>query len=289
MPRIYPSSCRPCVLEILHIYPTPGYTGKMDVSYQNHWKWRKTEVNSDVTHEDEQPFPTLKRCLDQIDLNVGFNIEIKYPLEFETGESEMENYFDLNPYIDQILNVVLKNAGDRKIIFSTFHPDTCLMVQLKQNKYPVLLLSNGPTKRYTPYKDWRCTSFEHGINFAKAEGLLGVNFQAEGLIQDLTLIPKVQNMGLVLFVWGEDLNDENVKDVLRKEGVDGIIFDRIEHQHEQYAVESSTDFQQVLTFAQQSAAVAGGSIHASSAEISQKEASSTSESTSFKEALAQTS
>ena len=45
-------------------------------------------------------------------------------------------------------------------------------VHLKQNKYPVLFLSNGPTKRYTPYKDWRCTAFQNGISFAKAEGLL---------------------------------------------------------------------------------------------------------------------
>ena len=45
-------------------------------------------------------------------------------------------------------------------------------VHLKQNKYPVLFLSSGPTKRYVPYKDWRCTAFQRGISFAKAEGLL---------------------------------------------------------------------------------------------------------------------
>lgn len=39
-------------------------------------------------------------------------------------------------------------------------------VRLKQNKYSVLFLSNGPTKRYTPYKDWRCTTFQNGISFA---------------------------------------------------------------------------------------------------------------------------
>ena len=46
---------------------------------------------------------------------------------FQTGENEMDNYFDLNPYIDHILDVVLKYGGDRKVIFSTFHADACIM------------------------------------------------------------------------------------------------------------------------------------------------------------------
>ena len=54
----------------------------------------------------------------------------------------------------------------------------------------------------------------------------GVNFQAEGLLQDLTLIPHIKSLGLVLFVWGEDLNEHHVKQMLRKHEVDAIIFDR---------------------------------------------------------------
>ena len=56
--------------------------------------------------------------------------------------------------------------------------------------------------------------------------LQGVNFQAEGLLQDLALIPHIKSLGLVLFVWGEDLNEHHVKQMLRKHEVDGIIFDR---------------------------------------------------------------
>lgn len=54
----------------------------------------------------------------------------------------------------------------------------------------------------------------------------GVNFQAEGLIQDLPLIQQIKSMGMVVFVWGEDLNEPHVKQLLRKHDVDGIIFDR---------------------------------------------------------------
>ncbi|PVD33152.1 hypothetical protein C0Q70_08601 [Pomacea canaliculata] len=206
----------------------------------------KIEVNPERTPENEQPFPTLCHCLETVDVSLGFNIEVKYPLKFETGESEMDNYFDQNMHTDEILKVVFKHAGSRKIIFSSFDPDTCIMLQMKQNKYPVLFLSNGPTVRYTPYCNWRCKTFNHGISFAMAEGLLGVNFQAEGLIRDIPLIQHIQSLGLVLFVWGEDLNEAHVKQLLRKHGVDGIIFDRMEKQsHESFLVNSASNLKEI--------------------------------------------
>lgn len=39
----------------------------------------------------------------------------------------MDNYFDQNMHTDEILKVVFKHAGSRKIIFSSFDPDTCIM------------------------------------------------------------------------------------------------------------------------------------------------------------------
>ena len=34
----------------------------------------------DVSPEDLQPFPTLKRVFEGVELHTGFNVEIKYPL-----------------------------------------------------------------------------------------------------------------------------------------------------------------------------------------------------------------
>ena len=45
----------------------------------------------------------------------------------QTGENEMDNYLDLNTSVDRILDIVLKYGGDRKVIFSTFHADACIM------------------------------------------------------------------------------------------------------------------------------------------------------------------
>lgn len=40
-----------------------------------------------------------------------------------------------------MLEVVLKHAGERRIVFSCFNPDICTMVRNKQNKYPVMFLT----------------------------------------------------------------------------------------------------------------------------------------------------
>lgn len=41
----------------------------------------------------------------------------------------------------QVLEVVLKHAGERRIVFSCFNPDICTLVRNKQNKYPVMFLT----------------------------------------------------------------------------------------------------------------------------------------------------
>ena len=37
----------------------------------------------DTIHD--QPFPTLQQCFEHVDTNIGFNIEVKYPLELEVN------------------------------------------------------------------------------------------------------------------------------------------------------------------------------------------------------------
>ncbi|CAL1527382.1 unnamed protein product [Lymnaea stagnalis] len=195
-------------------------------------------INDEETEEEStEPFPTLEKVLTVVDENTGFDIEIKYPQEDINDVSEMENYFDVNENMDHILKVVFAHAGARKIVFSSFDPDTCILLQLKQNKYPVMLLHQGQTRIYTPYKDYRAYSFKNGIGFTISEQLLGVALHSEVLLQDLSLIERVQSKKLVLFVWGNDNNDPKMIKRLRDLKVDGIIYDRIdchkpEHQPE---------------------------------------------------------
>lgn len=54
--------------------------------------------------EDHQPFPTLEYVLKEIDLHVGFNVELKWTMELKDGTYELNNPFDMNVYVDKVCN-----------------------------------------------------------------------------------------------------------------------------------------------------------------------------------------
>uniref|UniRef100_A0A1I7VN85 GP-PDE domain-containing protein n=1 Tax=Loa loa TaxID=7209 RepID=A0A1I7VN85_LOALO len=188
-----------------------------------------TKLSAEADEQDERlPFPTLLDALHQVDSSVGFNIEIKYPMMQKNGLHECENYFERNDYIDIVLSDVLSNAGDRRIVFSSFDPDCCALLAAKQHLYPVLFLCVGVTTRYEPFVDLRSSTSNAALNFAACIDILGVNFHTEDLLRDPSPIQRARKFGLISFVWGDDLdNKENIdyfKKVLR---VDGLIYDRI--------------------------------------------------------------
>lgn len=101
---------------------------------------------------EHQPFPELAEALTVIDEKVGFNIEIKWAQLLENGLFE-DNLLsiDKNLYVDRILEVVLAKSGRRRIIFSCFDADICVMLRNKQNIFPVMFLTLGTTNRYPKY------------------------------------------------------------------------------------------------------------------------------------------
>lgn len=82
---------------------------------------------------EHQPFPELAEALTIIDENVGFNIEVKWAQMLENGLLE-DNHssIDKNLYVDCILDVLLTKAGKRRIVFSCFDADICVMLRNKQ-------------------------------------------------------------------------------------------------------------------------------------------------------------
>ncbi|VDK76244.1 unnamed protein product, partial [Litomosoides sigmodontis] len=211
-------------LKQLQLLRLEHYKANQAQAKQNYIK-----VSAEADEQDERlPFPTLVDALHQVDSTVGFNIEIKYPMMQKNGLHECENYFERNDYIDIILNDVFNNAGDRRIVFSSFDPDCCALLAAKQHLYPVLFLCVGVTTRYEPFVDLRSSTSNAALNFAACIDILGVNFHTEDLLRDPSPIQRARKFGLISFVWGDDLdNKENIdyfKKVLR---VDGLIYDRI--------------------------------------------------------------
>jgi glycerophosphocholine phosphodiesterase GPCPD1 len=72
-------------------------------------------------------FPTLQLVLEKIDPNCGFNIELKWDMLLKDGSNECQSPFEINSFIDIILEIVHKSKKSkyRKIVFSSFSPDVC--------------------------------------------------------------------------------------------------------------------------------------------------------------------
>ena len=61
---------------------------------------------------------------------------------------------------------------------------------------------------------------------ALSNDLYGIAVHAEDILKHRNLIRFVKSKALVLFCWGDDLNDRNTIKNLKKEGIDGAIYDK---------------------------------------------------------------
>ncbi|XP_011302442.1 glycerophosphocholine phosphodiesterase GPCPD1 isoform X2 [Fopius arisanus] len=188
--------------------------------------------------EDHQPFPTLQAVLQELDMHVGCNIEIKWTMQLKDGTFELNHPFDLNTYLDIILKVTLDHGGDRKIVFSSFNPDICAMIRLKQNKYPVVFLTQGITVKYPTYHDPRCQSIPMAMLHALSADILGINVHTEDILRDPSHVQVVRDRGLIIFCWGDDNNDKATIQHLKKLGLHAVIYDKIDEYNQKEVKES---------------------------------------------------
>lgn len=69
-------------------------------------------------------------------------------------------------------------------------------------------------------------SIEMATYLAVSMGLFGIAVHAEDIINDRKLIRFVKSFPLILFCWGDDLNNKQLIAQLKAEGVDGAIYDK---------------------------------------------------------------
>ncbi|XP_021949195.1 glycerophosphocholine phosphodiesterase GPCPD1 isoform X2 [Folsomia candida] len=202
-----------------------------DLTLKQLHELKVSHVNEIHTDEDEDdahdPFPTLKHALEILPDHVGFNVEVKWTMETKDGNWELENPFELNMYLDIVLKIVLEYGGERRIVFSCFHPDICTMIRLKQNKYPVLFLTQGVTSKYPEYKDARTKNISVAVYYALHAGILGLNVHTEDILRDPSQIKEIVEHGLIAFCWGDDNNNAATIRYLKELGLHGVIYDRI--------------------------------------------------------------
>lgn len=154
---------------------------------------------------------------------------MKSAQKLENGALE-DNHssIDKNLYVDCILDVVLAKGGNRRIVFSCFDADICVMLRNKQNMYPVMFLTLGQTARYPQYHDPRCNKIENAVKFASANELLGIVAHTEDLLRDISQVNLAKDMGLVIFCWGDDNNNKDTIKYLKEAGLHAIIYDKVD-------------------------------------------------------------
>jgi glycerophosphodiester phosphodiesterase len=122
---------------------------------------------------------------------------------------------EINTFIDQILDQILRGKSDRKIMLSSFSPEVCMLLTTKQDTYPVMFITNAG-KLPASDMDMRASSLQAAVHFAKRWALAGVVFASETLIMCPRLVGYVKRSGLVCGSYGS-LNNipENSKVSLR--------------------------------------------------------------------------
>lgn len=187
----------------------------------------------------DKPFPLLSDLFDEkisgLTDKLGFNIEVKWPQMENNGrwqENSFKPTFDRNFYVDTILEVVFQMAGKRRIIFSSFDADICLMLRFKQNLYPVMLLISDPEKPLQ-FLDERVSNLEHALHLAYSFEFLGVDLYAGIVLCHPIMLGQIRELHMNVFTYGAPNNDEEVRDKAKRFGLMGITYDRIDHPHEQ--------------------------------------------------------
>ena len=190
---------------------------------------RKAEIRTTIRNNDMghliDKFPRLRHVLEYVPHRVGLNVEIKYPTEISERSMRKLPVFEMNMYVDAILKTIMDTAGDRRIVFSTFDPDVCVMLQLKQARYPVLFLTCAGSS--LDYDDVRQLSLHGALEFAKSEHLSGIVSNAGPLLLNTDLIHQVKSTGMLLFTWGDENSDHRNVQIQKMHGVDAVISDNV--------------------------------------------------------------
>lgn len=138
----------------------------------------------------------------------------------------MDPPIELNRYCDAILDCVYTYGKNRPVIFSSFNPQICIALHLKQPNFPVFFLCDAGD---SPALDARSASIQGAIRFAKHLGLLGIVISSTPLIEEPNLINVIKSHGLILFTYGPGNNSvENAK-LQTTLGVDAVIVDNVAH------------------------------------------------------------
>ncbi|KAL8697428.1 MAG: hypothetical protein Q9224_002322, partial [Gallowayella concinna] len=141
-----------------------------------------------------EPSTTLEELLTQLPETVAFNLEMKYPMLWEAEDRNMDFFaIELNLFVDTILKMIYRLGRKRSITFSSFSPEICILLSMKQQDYPILFISKAGS---VPTGDVRAGSLQQAIGFAKVWGLAGIVMLSDVFVHCPRLLRYTKSLGL---------------------------------------------------------------------------------------------
>ncbi|KAL1917087.1 uncharacterized protein VTP21DRAFT_5285 [Calcarisporiella thermophila] len=108
--------------------------------------WERAGSAHEVQRIINQAYLSLEQVLTSLPPAYGLNIEVLYPMAADFALHRFANIAENNEYVDAILKTVYQYAQrlasqSRSIIFSSFNPSICMVLNWKQPNYAVFFSS----------------------------------------------------------------------------------------------------------------------------------------------------
>lgn len=176
----------------------------------------------------QDAFATLEELLVELPESINFNIEIKYPRLHEAVDAGVAPVaIEINTFIDTVLEILISHGRNKRtIILSSFTPEVCILLAIKQRMYPVMFVTNAGKPPMTDM-EIRASSMQAAIRFAKRWDLAGIVFASETLVACPRLIGYVKSTGLVCGSYGTQNNIPQNAKIQAAAGIDILMVDRV--------------------------------------------------------------
>jgi glycerophosphoryl diester phosphodiesterase len=108
-------------------------------------------------------------------------------------------FIEANFFTDTVLLCLATHIGSRPILLSSFSPEICILLSLKQSRWPILFGNDSGNWQPT---EIRASNLQEGVGFAKRWDLDGLVVTSEPLVLAPGLVGFLKGKRMVMATYG---------------------------------------------------------------------------------------